>query len=67
MQKDAVITYKASKMTVVHSGAGFLNEHNACNQVSGHIYLSDDVKFPPNNGATLTHTQVIKVVMLLAT
>ncbi len=63
-QKDAIITYNTSKMIlVIHSGAGYCNKKNARSQAGGHFFLSNNEKFPPNNGAIQTNATVIEAVM----
>jgi len=63
-QEDAVLTYHASDMILaIHSDAGYLNEPNARSRAGGHFFLSNDEKYPPNNGAILNISQVIKAVM----
>jgi hypothetical protein len=63
-QKDAIITYNASKMILaIHSDAGYCNEKNARSQAGGHFFFSNNEKFPPNNGAIPTNTTIIKAVM----
>ncbi len=47
----------------IHSDAGYLNKANAHSQAGGHHYLSDNQPFPPNNGAILTVSEIIKAVM----
>ncbi len=47
----------------IHSNAGYLNEANAYSRAGGHHYLSDNQPFPPNNGAILTVSEIIKAVM----
>ena len=47
----------------VHSDAGYLNETNARSRAGGHFFLSNDVKYPPNNRAILNILQVIKAVL----
>ena len=64
MQEEAIITYNASKMILaVHSDAGYCNEKNARSRAGGHFFLSNDERFPPNNGAILTQESIIKAVM----
>jgi hypothetical protein len=36
------------------------------NQAGGHFFLSNNDKFPPNNGAILAIATIIKAVMSLA-
>ena len=63
-QEDAVLTYHASDMILaVHSDAGYLNEPHVRSRAGGHFFLSNDEKYPPNNGAILNISQVIKAVM----
>jgi hypothetical protein len=35
----------------IHSNARYLNKPNARSHTGGHHYLSENVIFPPNNGA----------------
>jgi hypothetical protein len=54
-QEDAMITYNPSKMKLaVHSYAGYANKKKSQSRAGGHFFLSNDKKFPPNNGAILT-------------
>jgi hypothetical protein len=63
-QEEAIITYNTSKMILaVHSDAGYCNKKNARSQAGGHFFLSNDEKFPPNNGAIMTNATIIKAVM----
>ena len=62
-QEDAVLTYHASDMILaIHSDAGYLNEPNARSRAGGHFFLSNDEKYPPNNGAILNISQVIRLL-----
>jgi hypothetical protein len=65
---DAVVTYHASNMVLAgHSDASYLSESNARSRAGGHFFMSNDVEFPPNNGAVSTISQIIiKAVMSLA-
>jgi hypothetical protein len=66
-QDNAIIKYNASKMILaVHSDAGYCNEKNARSRAGGHFFLSNDETFPPNNGAILTLSTIIKAVMTSA-
>ncbi len=47
----------------VHSDAGYCNKKKLRSQVGGHFFLSNDNKFPPNNGEILTIATIIKAVM----
>ena len=63
-QEEAIITFNASKMILaVHSDAGYANEKKSRSRAGGHFFLSNDDKFPPNNGAILTIATIIKAVM----
>jgi hypothetical protein len=64
IQEDAIITYNASKMMLaIHSDAGYCNKKIARSQAGGHFFLSNNEKFPSNNGAILTNTTITKAVM----
>ncbi len=54
---------KSSMILAVHSNASYLNEHKLRSRAGGHFYLSNDVPYPPNNGAILNITKVIDVVI----
>eukprot|EP00804_Cyclotella_cryptica_P014502 CCRYP_004803-RE/>CCRYP_004803-RE protein AED:0.38 eAED:0.38 QI:0/0/0/1/0/0/2/0/429 len=63
-QEPAVITYRKSDMILaVHSDAGYLNENEARSRAGGHHFLSENVPFPPNNGAVHNVAKIIKAVM----
>jgi hypothetical protein len=63
-QVEAIITYSARKMILcIHSNEGYCNEKNTLSQAGGHFPLSNDDRFPPNNGAILTNATIIKAVM----
>ena len=63
-QEEPILTYNASDMVLAgHADASYLSEPNARSRAGGHIFLSSDVQYPPNNGAILTIAQVIKHVM----
>ncbi|KAL7476408.1 hypothetical protein ACHAW6_002274 [Cyclotella cf. meneghiniana] len=63
-QEDAVLTYRASNMILaIHSDASYLSEAMAQSRAGGHDFLSEDVAFPPNNGAVLNISTIIKAVM----
>ena len=47
----------------VHSDASYLNEEEAQSRAGGHHFLSEDVPFPPNNGAIYNVAEIIKGVM----
>ena len=67
-QEDPVLTYRASAMILAaHSDASYLSEPKARSRAGGHIFLSENVEDPPNNGAILTVAQIIKNVMSSAT
>ena len=63
-QEEAVITYRASDMVLnVHSDASYLSKRNARSRAGGHHFLSSNEDNPPNNGAILNISQIIKNVM----
>ena len=47
----------------MHSNSGYLNEPEAHRRAGGKFFLSNNITFPPNNGAILTIAQIIKTVM----
>jgi hypothetical protein len=49
-----------------HSNASYLSESKTRSQAGGHFFMSSNTAKPPNNGAILTITQIIKAVMSLA-
>ena len=67
-QEDVVITYTSSHMKLeVHSDASYLSEPKARIRAGGHLFLSNEVMIPRNNGATLNIAHIIKHVMTSAT
>eukprot|EP00804_Cyclotella_cryptica_P019034 CCRYP_014448-RA/>CCRYP_014448-RA protein AED:0.34 eAED:0.34 QI:0/0/0/1/1/1/3/0/481 len=65
---DAMVTYQSSDMVLAaHSDASYLSETKARSHAGGHFFMSTNKIFPPNNGAILTISQIIKVVMSSAT
>ena len=63
-QEPAVLTYcKSGMVLAVHSDAGYLNEEEARSRAGGHHFLSENVPFPPNNGAIHNDAEIIKGVM----
>jgi hypothetical protein len=64
---DAILTYKSSDMILtVHSDASYLSEANACSRAGGHFFCSTNVDNPPNNGAVLNISKILKAVMFSA-
>jgi hypothetical protein len=47
----------------IHSNTRYLNEANAHSRAGGHHFLSENQPLPPNNGAILTVSEIIKTVM----
>ena len=47
----------------VNSNASYLNEQKSHSRAGGHFYLSNDVTYPPNNGAVLNVAKVIAMVI----
>ncbi len=65
---EAAITINKSNMVLaIHSYAGYLNEPKARSRAGGHFFLSYNNNNPPNNGAILNISHVIKHVMSSAT
>ena len=61
---DAIITYNASNMVLAgHSDASYLSETKARSRAGGQLFMSNNSDIPPNNGAVITITQIIKAVM----
>ncbi len=51
----------------VHSDASYLSKPKTCSRVGRHFFLSSDTTVPPNNGAVLNISHIIKDVMSSAT
>jgi hypothetical protein len=61
---DAILKYKKSDMVLaVHSNALYLSEPAAISQVGRHFFCSSNVDDPPNNGAVLNISKILKTVM----
>jgi hypothetical protein len=61
---NAIVTYRASNMVLgIHSDASYLSETGARSRAGGHFYMSNDMQFPPNNGAVHNVAQIINAVM----
>ncbi len=61
---DAILTYEKSNMVlVVHSHASYLSEPTARSRAGGHFFCSANVDDPPNNGAVLNISKILKAVM----
>jgi hypothetical protein len=61
---DAILTYEKSDMVLaVHSDASYLSEPGGRSRAGGHFFMSSNVKDPPNNGAVLNMSNIIKTVM----
>ena len=61
---DAILTYEKSDMVLaVHSDASYLSEPGARSRAGGHFFMSSNVDDPPNNGAVLNMSNIIKSVM----
>jgi hypothetical protein len=61
---DAILTYKRSEMVLaIHSNASYLSKPLARSRVGGHFFCSANVDDPPDNGAILNISKVIKAVM----
>jgi hypothetical protein len=61
---DAILTYKKSDMVLaVHSDALYLSEPAARSQAGSHFFCSSNMDDPPNNGAVLNKSKILKAVM----
>ena len=61
---DDIITYHDSDMVLVgHSDASYLSESKAQSRAGRHFFMSRNTATPPNNGAVMTITQIIKAFM----
>ena len=61
---NAILTYKKSDMVLaVHSDASYLSEPSARSRVGGHFFCSTNAEDPPNNGAVLNISKILKAVM----
>ena len=61
---DDVITYQVSDMILAgHSNASYLPETKSRSKAGGHLFMSNNTSFPPNNGEVLTISKIIKAVM----
>jgi hypothetical protein len=63
-QPDAILTYKKSDMILaIHSDASYLSKAEERSRVGGHFFCSSDAEDPPNNGAILNISKILKTVM----
>ncbi len=63
-QEDAILTYhKSSIILAIHSNASYLNKRKSQSRAGGHFYLSNNVPYPPSNGAILNIAKVIDNVV----
>jgi len=61
---NAILTYKKSDMVLaVPSDASYLSEPAVRSRVGGHFFCSSDVEDPPDNGAVLNISKILKTVM----
>jgi hypothetical protein len=61
---NAILTYKKSDMVLaVHSDASYLSEPSTRSRVGGHFFCSTNADDPPNNGAVLNISKILKAVM----
>jgi hypothetical protein len=61
---DAILTYKKSDMVLaVHSDALYLSEPAARSREGGLFFCSSNVDDPPNNGAMLNVSKILKAAM----
>ena len=62
---DAIVTCNASDMVLAaHSNPSYLSESNACNQAGQHFFMCSNTNTPPNIGAVMTISQIIKVLVI---
>jgi hypothetical protein len=47
----------------IHSDASYLSEAKARSRAGGHMFMSNTDEIPPNNGAVLNISQIIRAVM----
>jgi hypothetical protein len=64
---DSIINQSSDMFLCAYSNAGFLNETNSRSSAGSHIFLSENNPFPHFNGAVLSISQIIKLVMASAT
>ena len=61
---NAIVTYRAINMVLVgHSDTSYLSETKERSSTGGHFFIFNNLADPPNNGAVLAVTQIIKAVM----
>ncbi len=61
---DAILMYKSSDMILaVHSNASYVSKANARSRAGGDFFCSTNVNNPPNNGAILNISKILKAVM----
>jgi hypothetical protein len=61
---DAILTYEKSDMVLaVHSDASYLSEPQARSRAGGHFFLTGEADDPPNNGAILNISKIMRSVM----
>ena len=60
-QEQVVLTYEASDTVLaVHSDDSYLSESKTRSRADGHFFMSNDVSFPPQNGAVINIAQTMK-------
>jgi hypothetical protein len=61
---DTILTYEKSDMVLaVHSDASYLSKPMPRSRIGGHFFCSSNVDNPPNNGAVLNISKILKAVM----
>jgi hypothetical protein len=61
---DAILTYEKSNMIIAaHSDASYLSKPSSRSCVGGHFFCSCYVDDPPNNGAILNISKILKAAM----
>ena len=63
-QEDEITNFRKSNMELLgHIDAGYLNYLKSQRRAGGNFYMSNSSPIPPNNGAVITISQIIKAVM----
>ena len=61
---EPILTYeKSDKVLAVNSDASYLSEPLGRSRAGGHFFCTDETDNPPNNGAILNISKIMKAVM----
>ena len=64
---DAFLTYQSSDMVLAgHIDALYLSKTKSCSRADGHLFMSNNTRFQPNNSAVFMISKIVKAVMSLA-